>query len=150
MNFFNWRIIALQNFVVFCHISTRISHRYTHVHSFPNLCVFLVFWKYVWCQFFEICFHSFRANILWIFANFLGGLKIKCNLCYMEIRLHSYEDYSLILQIHYLFCLLNVPAFIRFVVNFSLICFFYYFVSFAQWILNQFGFSHSGLWYLLV
>ena len=32
----NWRIIALQNFVVFCHISTRISHRYTHVPSFPN------------------------------------------------------------------------------------------------------------------
>ena len=30
--FFNWRIIALQNFVVFCHTS-RISHRYTHVPS---------------------------------------------------------------------------------------------------------------------
>ena len=35
--FFNWRIIALQNFVVFCHISTRISHRYTRVPSLPNL-----------------------------------------------------------------------------------------------------------------
>ena len=34
---FNWRIIALQNFVVFCHTSTRISHRYMHVTSFPNL-----------------------------------------------------------------------------------------------------------------
>ena len=28
--FFNWRIIAFQNFVVFCHTSTRISHRYTY------------------------------------------------------------------------------------------------------------------------
>ena len=35
--FFNWRIIAFQNFVVFCHTSTRISHRYTHVLFFPNL-----------------------------------------------------------------------------------------------------------------
>ena len=31
--FFNWRIFALQNFVVFCHTSTRISYRYTHVPS---------------------------------------------------------------------------------------------------------------------
>ena len=29
--FFNWRIIALQNFVVFCQISTWISHRYTYI-----------------------------------------------------------------------------------------------------------------------
>ena len=34
---FYWRIIALQNFVVFCQTSTRISHRYTHVPSFLNL-----------------------------------------------------------------------------------------------------------------
>ena len=34
---FYWRIIALQNFVVFCHTSTRISHRYTNVPSLPNL-----------------------------------------------------------------------------------------------------------------
>ena len=27
--FFNWRIIALQNFVVFCQTSTRINHRYS-------------------------------------------------------------------------------------------------------------------------
>ena len=32
--FFNWRIIALQNFVVFCPTSTRISHRYSRVPSF--------------------------------------------------------------------------------------------------------------------
>ena len=33
--FFNWRIIALQNFVVFCQTSTWISHRYTtqHLHK---------------------------------------------------------------------------------------------------------------------
>jgi len=30
VNFFNWRIIALQNFVVFCQTSTWISHRYTY------------------------------------------------------------------------------------------------------------------------
>ena len=30
-------IIALQNFVVFCHTSTRISHQYTHVPSLPDL-----------------------------------------------------------------------------------------------------------------
>ena len=35
--FFNWRIIALQNSVVFCHTSIRIIHRYTHVPSLPNL-----------------------------------------------------------------------------------------------------------------
>ena len=31
---FNWRIIALQSFVIFCQTSTRISHRYTHISSF--------------------------------------------------------------------------------------------------------------------
>ena len=43
--FFNWRIIALQSFVIFCHAyihtyihSIRISHRYTtHVPSLLNL-----------------------------------------------------------------------------------------------------------------
>ena len=35
--FFNWRIIALQNFVIFCQTSTRINHKYTHVTSLPNL-----------------------------------------------------------------------------------------------------------------
>ena len=35
--FFNWRIIALQHSVVFCHTSIRISHRYIHVPSLPNL-----------------------------------------------------------------------------------------------------------------
>ena len=34
---FNWMIIALQNFVVFCQTSTRISHRYTHVTHLPRL-----------------------------------------------------------------------------------------------------------------
>ena len=37
---FNWKIIALQNFVVFCHTSTWISHRYTHVPSLLNLSPF--------------------------------------------------------------------------------------------------------------
>ena len=34
---FNWRIIALQNFVVFCQTSTWISHRYTYVPSLLSL-----------------------------------------------------------------------------------------------------------------
>ena len=34
--FFNWRIIALQNFVVFCQTSTWISHRYTYIPSLLN------------------------------------------------------------------------------------------------------------------
>ena len=35
-HFINWRIFALQNFVVFCHTS-RISHRCIYVSSLPNL-----------------------------------------------------------------------------------------------------------------
>ena len=35
--FFLMREIALQSFVVFCHTSTRISYRYTHVPSLSNL-----------------------------------------------------------------------------------------------------------------
>ena len=35
--FFNWKIIALQNFVVFCQTPTRLSHKCTHVPSLPNL-----------------------------------------------------------------------------------------------------------------
>ena len=33
---FSWRIVALQNFVVFYQTSTKISHRYTHIPSLPN------------------------------------------------------------------------------------------------------------------
>ena len=35
--FFNWRIIALQYCVSFCHTSALISHRYTYVPSLQNL-----------------------------------------------------------------------------------------------------------------
>ena len=35
--FFNWRIIALHNFVVFYQTSTWISHRYTYILSLLNL-----------------------------------------------------------------------------------------------------------------
>ena len=35
--FFNWRIIALQNFAVFCQTSIWISHRCTHIPSFLKL-----------------------------------------------------------------------------------------------------------------
>ena len=34
---FYWRIIALQYFVVFCQISTWVSHRYTYIPSLLNL-----------------------------------------------------------------------------------------------------------------
>ena len=34
---FYWRVIALQNFVVFCQTSTWISHRYTYIPSSLNL-----------------------------------------------------------------------------------------------------------------
>ena len=37
--FFIWRIIALQNFVVFCQVSTWISHRYTSI----CLCVIRIY-----------------------------------------------------------------------------------------------------------
>ena len=37
---FNGRIVALQNFVVFCQISTWISHRYTYVPSLLNSLLF--------------------------------------------------------------------------------------------------------------
>ena len=41
LNFFNlffyWRIIAVQNFFVFCQTSIRISHEYTHIPSSLNL-----------------------------------------------------------------------------------------------------------------
>ena len=35
--FFNWRIIALQNFVVFCQTAPLINHRYTYSPSLVNL-----------------------------------------------------------------------------------------------------------------
>ena len=36
LSFFNWRIIALHNFVVFCQTATWISHRYTYIHITPS------------------------------------------------------------------------------------------------------------------
>ena len=33
--FFNWRIDAIENFLVFCHASMNISPRFTHVPSLP-------------------------------------------------------------------------------------------------------------------
>ena len=35
--YFYWRIIALQNFVIFCQTSTWISHKYTYIPSLLNL-----------------------------------------------------------------------------------------------------------------
>ena len=35
--FFNWKIIALQNFAVFCQTSTWISHSYTYIPSLLEL-----------------------------------------------------------------------------------------------------------------
>ena len=40
--FFNWRIIALQSFVVFCQTSAWVSHRYTYQpESLKQTCTFL-------------------------------------------------------------------------------------------------------------
>ena len=39
---FNWRIIALQNFVLFCHTSTEISH--SSVQSFSHVWLFATPW----------------------------------------------------------------------------------------------------------
>ena len=46
LNFFNWKIIALQNIVGFCQTSTRISHRYTYVILFYGWIIF----HYVYIQ----------------------------------------------------------------------------------------------------
>ena len=74
--FFYWRIIALQNFVVFCQTSTWISLRYTHVPSLLDLppislptplrflshtaipvgCLFYIWW----CKFPCYSFHTSR------------------------------------------------------------------------------------------
>ena len=35
--FFNWRVIALQNFLGFCRTSTWVNHRYTYVPSLLNV-----------------------------------------------------------------------------------------------------------------
>ena len=59
--FFYWRIIALQNFVVFCQTSTWISHRYTYIPFHLNIPLF-PFLKYL----------SFYWSICWyIILNFL-------------------------------------------------------------------------------
>ena len=42
--FLNWRIIALQNFVVFCHISARISHQFSSVQSLSRVRLFVTPW----------------------------------------------------------------------------------------------------------
>ena len=44
--FFNWRIIALQNFVVFCQTSTWISHRYTYIPFVFCLVSLLFSWSF--------------------------------------------------------------------------------------------------------
>ena len=42
LKIFNWRIIALQNFVLFCHTSTEISH--SSVQSFSHVWLFATPW----------------------------------------------------------------------------------------------------------
>ena len=42
--FFNWRIIALQNFVVFCQTSTWISHQFSSVQSLSHVQLFATPW----------------------------------------------------------------------------------------------------------
>ena len=50
--FFNWRIIAVQNFVL-CHTSTWISHGYTYIPSLwnlPSVSIPAVYWALLRCQ----------------------------------------------------------------------------------------------------
>ena len=49
--FFYWRIIVLQNFVVFCQTSTWISHRYTYIPfllNLPTISLLFIFYSYFW------------------------------------------------------------------------------------------------------
>ena len=42
--FFNWKITALENFVVFCQTSTWISHQFSSVQSFSRVWLFATPW----------------------------------------------------------------------------------------------------------
>ena len=46
--FFNWRIIALQNFVVFCQTSTWISHRYICMCICLCISIYLSIYLYIY------------------------------------------------------------------------------------------------------
>ena len=64
--FFYWRIIALQNFVVFCQTSTWISHRYTYISSFLNLPISLPIHPSRLIQSPYLSFLSHTANSRWL------------------------------------------------------------------------------------
>ena len=79
---FNWKIIALQYCVGFCHVSTWISHRHTYVPSLPPRCP--VFWYFFYANvidatvfldrdFFLLVLHrkiSFTGKCIYIFFPF--------------------------------------------------------------------------------
>ena len=66
--FLNWRIIALQNFVVFCQTSTWISHKFPGYEQVCQLEWFQLQSLWKWCAWLHILICSFilSANIYWI------------------------------------------------------------------------------------
>ena len=62
---FYWRIIALQNFAIFCQMSTWISHRYTYIPFLLNLPPISIqqipvgyLFYILWCKFPCYSFHT--------------------------------------------------------------------------------------------
>ena len=83
---FNWGIIALQNFVVFCQISAWISHRHTYVPSLLNFLKRSMFFPILLfsstslhCSFKELCIHCLFLSPL-LFASLLFSVICKTSL----------------------------------------------------------------------
>ena len=59
--FFNWKIIALQSFVIFCHTSESINHRYTLLSVIWYSQMGLSTWQFSLLFFLRIC-HSYNFS----------------------------------------------------------------------------------------
>ena len=73
---FNWKIIALQYSVGFCHTSIRISHRYTHVPSLVNLP--LTSHPSRLSQSTSLSFLHHTANFFWLSISHMVIYKFPC------------------------------------------------------------------------
>ena len=100
--FFNWRIIALQCCVSFCHTTTSVSHKYTYIlsvlnllpishptplghHGAPGLSLFIVFptIRVWWQMLFIICHISF----LYVTFTLSVAILVICNPYFKRIYL---------------------------------------------------------------
>ena len=87
---FNWRIIALQNFVVFCQTSAWISDRYTYIPSLLNPLLTKISFKWKLNIFSEVYRKNFikhertKSNKLLIEQGSPGGSKSKESACDTE------------------------------------------------------------------